>query len=127
MFVSGLNILEQPGINLRSCRSDVGCGKFCIAVTFSGTGVIPWSSIMWPKKFNFETAKSHLLTLIFKPKCASLSKTCNKWFWYSLISRLAIMTSSIHAKANGNPLNTSSMSLWKVWAALSYPNGILVN
>ena len=30
-------------------------------------------------------------------------------------------------KANGNPLNTSSICLWKVWAALRNPNGILVN
>ena len=89
--------------------------------------MIPCSSIIGPKKFNFETAKSHLLKLIFKPKCASLSKTCNKWSWCSLMSRLAIRTSSILAKANGNPLNTTSMSLWKVWAALRNPNGILVN
>ena len=61
----------------KRCKSclELGKGMSLIAVTFSGSGEIPFSDILCPKNISSVAPKTHLFLFSFKPNFQILFKT----------------------------------------------------
>ncbi|CAB0028215.1 unnamed protein product, partial [Trichogramma brassicae] len=116
--------------NRRSCFSVFGAVISVTGAILSGSGRNPFLSTMTPRYFtSLRQKKNDLSRFIVSPAWFIRFNTCSNHFKCSAYVAVAIIISSIYAKATGSisgPIILSASS-WKVAGPPATPYGILVH